>query len=193
VPASASHTGGERAGPLSALSVPSFRWYFLGQLAFVSGTFLQSTALGWLVLQLTGSATSLGLVRAASSLPTLVLGPWGGVVADRLDPRQLLLATQVTFALLAALPWVLALRGQVGVGWLVMISLATGLVSRRRRARAPDLRRCARPARRARQIAWFFVKHQGEATIKVTLTWESGTAPEPSPSTSGSLGSSDSA
>jgi nitrate/nitrite transporter NarK len=69
------------------------------------------------------------VVRMLAALRSPVLGPWGGVVADRLDLRRLLLATQVTFALLAAVLWVLAPRGQVGVGWLVMISLATGLVS----------------------------------------------------------------
>jgi MFS family permease len=84
---------------------------------------------GWLVLQLSGSATVLGLVLAAGSLPTLVLGPWGGVAADRLNLRRLLLATQVVFALLAAGLWLLAARGEATIAWLVGIGAVTGLVA----------------------------------------------------------------
>jgi MFS family permease len=120
---------GTKAGALRALRTPAYRLYFLGQVASVSGTFLQVTAIGWLVLQLTGSATDLGLVLAASSLPTLVLGVWGGSLVDRLDLRRLLIATQTAFGLLAAVLWVFAAKGTVSVGLLVMIGVAGGLVS----------------------------------------------------------------
>jgi MFS family permease len=118
-----------RANGFRAFRYPSFRRFFLGQIPSVSGTFLQQTALGWLVLRQTGSASQLGLVLAAGSLPTLVLGPWGGAVADRLDLRRLLLGTQVAFSALAGLLWLAAARGQATVGVIVGVSLASGLVA----------------------------------------------------------------
>jgi len=93
-----------------------------------SGTFLQQTAIGWLVLQLTGSATSLGLVLAAGGLPSLVLGPWGGAIADRVDLRKLLILTQTIFGLLAALLWILAVEGNASVPVIVTISVLSGFV-----------------------------------------------------------------
>ena len=112
-----------------ALHTPAYRRYFYGQIASVSGTFLQSTALGWLVLQLTGSATALGLVLAAGSLPTLVLGAWGGALVDRWDLRRLLIITQILFGVLAALLWIAAVAGAASVGLLVAVGVASGLVA----------------------------------------------------------------
>ncbi len=99
-------------GSFRALRSRPFRRYFAGQVVSASGTFLQQTAIGWLVLQLTGSATSLGLVLAAGGLPSLVLGPWGGAIADRVDLRKLLILTQSIFGILAALLWILAVGGK---------------------------------------------------------------------------------
>jgi Transmembrane secretion effector len=91
--------------------VPSAALYFAGQVASASGTFLQTTAIGWLVLQLTGSASALGLVLAAGGLPSLLLGPWGGSIIDRVDLRKLLIGTQTVFGLLAAGLWIVAATG----------------------------------------------------------------------------------
>jgi hypothetical protein len=66
---------GVRRSSFRALRSPPFRLYFAGQVVSASGTFLQQTAIGWLVLRLTGSASSLGLVLAAGGLPSLLLGP----------------------------------------------------------------------------------------------------------------------
>jgi MFS family permease len=57
---------------------------------------MQSVAQAWLVLELTGSGTALGLVVAAQTLPVLLLAPYGGLLADRTDKRRLLLATQAS-------------------------------------------------------------------------------------------------
>ena len=86
----------------SSLRVPNYRLYFAGQAISLSGTWMQSVAQGWLVLDLTGSGTAIGLVLALQFLPVLLLGPLGGVLADRIDKRRLLLATQIAAALLAA-------------------------------------------------------------------------------------------
>src|SRR3954471_18981787 len=84
-----------------SLRSPNYRLYFFGQIISLSGTWMQSVALGWLVLKLTGSGTWLGLVIAAQFLPMLVLGPFGGVIADRVDKRRFLLVTQTLAGLLA--------------------------------------------------------------------------------------------
>jgi len=119
---------GVRKGSFHALRARPFRRYFAGQVVSASGTFLQQTAIGWLVLQLTGSATSLGLVLAAGGLPSLVLGPWGGAVADRVDLRKLLILTQTLFGTLAALLWILAVQGKASVPVIVTINVIGGFV-----------------------------------------------------------------
>jgi MFS family permease len=119
---------GLRRGSFRALKSSPFRRFFAGQVVSASGTFLQQTAIGWLVLQLTGSATSLGLVLAAGGLPSLLLGPWGGAIADRVDLRKLLIVTQATFGVLAALLWVLAAEGLASVALIVTINVIGGFV-----------------------------------------------------------------
>jgi MFS family permease len=119
---------GVRKGSFRALRSPPFRMYFAGQVVSASGTFLQQTAIGWLVLRLTGSASSLGLVLAAGGLRSLLLGPSGGSIAGRVDLRKLLIATQATFGVLAALLWILAAQGLAGVGVIVVINVMGGFV-----------------------------------------------------------------
>ncbi len=111
-----------------ALRSRPFRLYFGGQVVSASGTFLQQTAIGWLVLELTGSPSDLGLVLAAGGIPSLLLGPWGGAVADRVDLRKLLIVTQTLYCLLAALLWALALADAASVAALVAIGVAGGFV-----------------------------------------------------------------
>ena len=105
-----------------------FRLYFGGQVVSASGTFLQQTAIGWLVLELTGSPSDLGLVLAAGGIPSLLFGPWGGALADRVDLRKLLVITQSLYCLLAALLWALALAGAASVAALVAIGVVGGVV-----------------------------------------------------------------
>ncbi|WP_328394090.1 MFS transporter [Nocardia sp. NBC_00416] len=116
------------ANAFRALRSRPFRWYFAGQIASASGTFLQATAIGRLVLQLTGSPASLGTVLAAGGLPQLLFGPWGGMIADRVDLRRLLIGTQIGNGLLAAALWLTAVTGHAGVPSIVAISVAGGLV-----------------------------------------------------------------
>jgi predicted MFS family arabinose efflux permease len=117
-----------RRSSLRALRSRPFRLYFAGQVVSASGTFLQQTAIGWLVLKLTGSASSLGLVLAVGGLPSLVLGPWGGTVADRVDLRKLLIVTQTLFGLLAGVIWVVAATGSASVHLIVAVNLIGGFV-----------------------------------------------------------------
>jgi MFS family permease len=117
-----------RRGSFRALHSRPFRRYFAGQVASASGTFLQQTAIGWLVLKLTGSAAELGLVLAVGGVPSLLFGPWGGTIADRMDLRRLLIGTQLAFGLLAGLLWALAVAGKATVPVIVAISVAGGVV-----------------------------------------------------------------
>ncbi|MGC8626388.1 MAG: MFS transporter [Acidimicrobiales bacterium] len=103
----AAHRGGERAakgsrtGMLAALREPAFAWYWAGQLVSNTGTWSQTVAQAWLVLDLTHSAVALGTVTTVQFVPVLVFALAGGVVADRLPRRQLLVATQIALALQA--------------------------------------------------------------------------------------------
>jgi MFS family permease len=117
------------ASPFRALRHRDFLRFFVGQLPSASGTFLQQTALGWLVFQQTGSAASLGLVLASGSLPQLLLGPWGGALADRFDLRRLLLVTQTALALLAATLWAGVATGVAAIAFIVYLNVGSGLVS----------------------------------------------------------------
>jgi MFS family permease len=111
-----------------ALHSKPFRLYFAGQVASASGTFVQQTALGWLVLRLTGSAADLGLVLAAGGVPALLFGPWGGTVADRVNLRRLIIGTQSAYGALAGLLWALAATGKASVSAIIAISVAGGVV-----------------------------------------------------------------
>jgi MFS family permease len=107
------------------LRTRNYRLYFSGQLISVPGTWLQTVAQAWLVLELSSSGSALGVTVALQTVPVLVLGAWTGSVADRIDKRKLLLATQATQGLLAAILGTLALTGAVQL-WMVWL-LALGL------------------------------------------------------------------
>ena len=73
-----------------SLKIRNYRLYFIGQAISMSGTWIQTIAQDWLVLQLTHSGTQLGIVSAFQFLPVLIIGPWGGVIADRFSKRKIL-------------------------------------------------------------------------------------------------------
>lgn len=94
----------------ASLAIRNYRLYFIGQLISVSGTWMQTVAQAFLVLDLTHSGTQLGISTAARFAPVLLVGPWGGAIVDRTNTRRLLLATQAAagcvtfiFALLVGL------------------------------------------------------------------------------------------
>ncbi|MGH2755813.1 MAG: MFS transporter, partial [Actinomycetota bacterium] len=94
-----------------SLKVRNYRLFISGQLVSVSGTWMQTVALGWLVLSLTGSGVAVGVNLALQFLPILVFGLWGGLIADRFDKRRTLIRTQAAFAFLAAALGALTLAG----------------------------------------------------------------------------------
>jgi MFS family permease len=84
-----------------ALKYPNYRLWFGGQLISLVGTWMQATAQGYLVYTLTGSAAWLGLVGFASGLPTWIFTLYGGVIADRISRRTLMVITQSAMMVLA--------------------------------------------------------------------------------------------
>jgi MFS family permease len=88
-------------GTFSSLHVRNYRLYYLGQIISTSGTFMQTVAQAWLVLSLTHSGKALGLATALQYLPILLLGPYGGVVTDRIPKRKILFYTQSISGVLA--------------------------------------------------------------------------------------------
>jgi MFS family permease len=117
------------ASTFRSLEVRNYRLYFFGQIVSVTGTWMQSVGQAWLMLQLTGSAVALGTVTALQFLPILLFGPWGGVVADRVDKRRLLILTQSTSAALAMVLGVLVATGVVEPWMVYVLALLLGMVT----------------------------------------------------------------
>jgi MFS family permease len=82
-----------------SLQVPNYRRYFAGQIVSLSGNWMQTVAEIWLVLSLTNSGVAVGLTTALQFLPMLLVGAWGGLLADRFPKRRLLMTTQAVMAL----------------------------------------------------------------------------------------------
>jgi MFS family permease len=138
---------GGAPGPALATSAARPRWAFAGAVdqtfrslrhrnyrllwfgTFFSGCalWIQTATLGWLTYDLTGSAVLLGAVNGIRSLPLLVLGPFGGVAADRFDRRKLLLTTQLTLLVTTLAFATLIATGQLQVWHIFAYTLLTGV------------------------------------------------------------------
>jgi MFS family permease len=116
-------------GTFAALRTPNYRRYFAGQAVSLIGTWMQTVAQGWLVLELTGSGIALGLVAAAQFAPLLILAPYGGLLADRMDKRRLLVATQSALGLIAFTLGVLVVSGAVELWMIVALAFALGVTT----------------------------------------------------------------
>ncbi len=122
-------TQGYSAKTFAALGVRNFRLYFVGQLISVSGTWMQSVALGWLVLQTTGSSLDLGYVVALQFVPMLLAGPYGGLVADRREKCQILYVTQSVAGVLALILGLLVSLHDVSILALYLMAALLGHVN----------------------------------------------------------------
>ncbi len=112
----------------SSLRNPIYRFYFASQIVSLAGTWAQVIALSWLVLQMTGSGTALGLIHAVHFLPLLLFGPWGGLIADRQMKHRLLLVTQSVSAILSLLLGILVMTGLAELWMVFAITLGLGMV-----------------------------------------------------------------
>lgn len=112
-----------------SLRVRNYRFYFVGQIISMSGTWMQSVGQAWLVLKLGGGGLALGLVTALQFTPILVAGPWGGVIADRVDKRRLIAFTQGTAGVLALVLGVLTVTGAVQLWMVYVMAVLLGAVN----------------------------------------------------------------
>jgi MFS family permease len=111
----------------AALAVPNYRRYIAGQSVSLIGTWMQMAAQAWLVLTLTGSSTDLGVIVALQTLPVLLLGPYGGVIADRVDKRRLMVILQAAMGVQALVLAILTLSGSVRLWEIGLLALGLGL------------------------------------------------------------------
>ena len=112
-----------------ALRHRNFRLFWFGQLISLIGTWMQSIGQAWLVLQLTHSAWLLGVVGALQFLPVMLLSLFGGVLADRLPKRKVLLFTQSFAMLQAAVLWILVASGHVQIWEVLVLASLLGLTN----------------------------------------------------------------
>jgi MFS family permease len=110
----------------TALRYRNYRLWFIGQLASLIGTWMQTTAQGFLVFQLTNSPAYLGLVGFASGVPSLLFMMFGGVIADRMPRRNLLVVTQTSMMILAFVLATLTFAGNVQPWHIITLSLLLG-------------------------------------------------------------------
>jgi len=111
----------------ASLAVPNYRLYISGQSISLIGTWMQMTAQSWLVLTITHSAAALGVIIALQTLPVLLLGPYGGVVADRVDKRKMMIGLQTAMGVQALILGVLTVTGDVRLWEIGALALLLGL------------------------------------------------------------------
>jgi MFS family permease len=113
---------------LASLQVPNYRRWFTGLVISTTGTWMQTIAEAWLVLRLTGSGFALGMAAALQFAPMLLAAGYGGLLADRIPKRRLLVLTQALMAVPAALLWALTASGAVELWMVYALILARGTV-----------------------------------------------------------------
>jgi MFS family permease len=112
-----------------SLRIRNFRLFFIAQVVSVTGTWMQSIAQMWLVLHLTGSGVALGITAALQFLPLLLFGTVGGLIADRIDKRRLLMLTQSLAGLTALVLAGLTLGGVVQLWMVYALAFTLGMVN----------------------------------------------------------------
>ena len=113
----------------AALRHSNFRLFFFGQLISLVGTWMQSLAQGWLILQLTNDPFALGVIAAVQFVPVLVFGLFGGLIADALPKRETIVVTQTSAMLLALALWVLTATHTVEAWHVAVLAFLLGCVN----------------------------------------------------------------
>jgi MFS family permease len=114
---------------MRAFHYRNYRLYFMGQGISLIGNWMQRLAMSWLVYSITGSAFYLGAIDFLSQLPILVLSPFGGVLADRLDRRKVLIVLQILAMVQAGTIAVLTLLQAVQIWHLVALGIFLGFIN----------------------------------------------------------------
>jgi MFS family permease len=114
---------------LRALRYRNYRLFFGGQIVSLLGTWITTTATSWLVYRLTGSAVLLGVVGFAGQFPAFLLGPFSGILVDRMNRHRLLVITQTISMLQSFALAVLTLSGHITIAYIVVLSVVQGMVN----------------------------------------------------------------
>lgn len=114
---------------LRALKHRNFRLFFSGQLVSLIGTWMQQVAISWLVYRLTDSPFLLGVVVFSGQVPTFLLAPFAGVMADRWDRHRILVITQTLSMALAFVLSALVLTGMVEVWHIIAVAACLGVIN----------------------------------------------------------------
>jgi MFS family permease len=110
-----------------SLHNPNYRLYFYGQATSLVGTWMQTIAQSYLVFQITDSGTDVGLIVALQTLPVMLLGPYGGVVADRVDKRRLMIVLQAAMGVQALVLGLLTITHVVNMWEIGILAVILGL------------------------------------------------------------------
>lgn len=113
----------------SALKHPNYRLWFIGQLVSLVGTWMQTTAQGYLVFELTRSPAFLGYVSFAAGMPAWIFTLYAGVISDRMSRRTLLVITQTVMMLLALILAALVFTGAVQPWHIVLLAMLLGIAN----------------------------------------------------------------
>ncbi len=111
----------------AALKYPNYRLWFFGQLVSLAGTWMQSAAQGYLIYQITRSPVYLGYVSFASGIPTWLFTLYGGVIADRVSRRALMIITQTSMMILAFILAALTFTGVVQPWHILLLAFLLGV------------------------------------------------------------------
>jgi MFS family permease len=114
---------------LRSLKYRNYRLFFTGQSVSLIGMWVQNVAMGWLVYRLTSSATLLGVVGFAETIPILFLTPFAGVLADRWNRRRIFIVTQLLFMFQAFLMSFLVLAGMIQIWHIMTLSVFLGIIN----------------------------------------------------------------
>lgn len=114
---------------LRALKYRNYRLFFTGQSISMIGTWMQMVAMSWLVYRLTGSASMLGVIVFTSQIPTFLLAPFAGVLADRWNRQKILLWTQLLAMLQASALAYIVLGGTVQVWQVMTLAFLLGVIN----------------------------------------------------------------
>ncbi len=113
----------------NALKHRNYRLWFIGQVISLFGTWMQMTAMGYFVYELTHSAAYLGYVGFAAGIPTWIFMLWGGVIADRISRRTLLIITQTAMMILAFVLAALTFANNVEPWQIIALAFLGGIAN----------------------------------------------------------------
>ena len=112
-----------------SLKYRNFKLFFAGQSISLIGTWMQRMAVSWLVYDVTHSAIVLGLVMFAGQFPSLLLGPYGGIISDRYSRYKILLFTQVASLIQAGALTIMILGGYYSTIGVILLSALLGVIN----------------------------------------------------------------